>query len=811
MSVIGIDFGNDTCYVAVARTGGIETIDNDYSLRATPSVVAFGERSRILGTAAKNQMVANLKNTLFGFKRFIGRNFADPIVEREMARYPFTVCSNETGRVGFRVEYLNESRFFTPEQAAAMLFTKLKQTSETALGQKVSDCVISCPAYFTDSERCSLLDAAQMAGLNVLRLMNDTASTALNYGMYKQDIIPAVEEPSRNVVFVDCGHSSFQVFACAFNKGKLKMLATCSDHELGGRDFDEALANYFCEEFRGKYNIEVKSHPKAYIRLLGEVEKLKKQMSANSTKLPINIECFVNEKDVSSSMQRNDFEALCGPLFARAETTMKKCLDDSGLSPESIVAVEIVGGSTRIPAIKLLIEKIFGKTPSTTLNQDEAVARGCALQCAMLSPNFKVKDINITDVHHYGVNVVYAEKDSSEGVMEVFPRYHPVPFSRKLTFYRKEPFTIRAQYINEVPFPTQIIGIFKFLNIKPSPEGDAIKVQIKARINIHGCFVIEGATWIQKSEVEVEQPMETESNEVPADENASKPENVEETKSEESVPAETESSADKDAEKEKKTVKVKKTVGKSVDLPYERKIFGLCREDLGVFVEDEAKMVADDQFEKERIDAKNTLEEYIYEMRSKLEEELSDYAEETFKHDFTQKLSELENWLYDEGENQQKKIYCQHLEELKKIGEPIKDLRREDLERPRAIQELERVIQKGHKVIWSRQNGEATYDHLEPKEIDELTKAIQEAEKMLESARLALRDHKKHLAPKVKVADIQNLIKQTESRFSPIIYKKKPVVEPPKPTPANEAEVNTSSQTNNGGKQAESPESMDVE
>ena len=446
------------------------------------------------------------------------------------------------------------------------------------------------------------------------------------------------------------------------------MLATCSDPNLGGRDFDEVIANHFCEEFRTKYNMDVKRHPKAYIRLLAEVEKLKKQMSANSTKLPIGLECFIDEKDVQSSMCRADFEALSAPLLERAEATLKRCLQDSGLALENIEAIEIVGGSTRIPAIKLLIEKVFGKPPSTTLNQDEAVARGCALQCAMLSPNFKVRDISVTDVHHYGVNVVYVEKDNKEGVMEVFPKYHPVPFSRKLTFYRKEPFEIKAQYITEVPFPTQIIGIFKFLNIKPTPEGEAIKVQIKARINIHGCFVIEGAHWVQKQEIEVEQQMETD--EIPPNDNASKTENVDDSKSEENVaPSETPSNeqqakADKE-NKDAKTVKVKKTVGKNVDLPYERKVFGLCREDLNAFVEEEAKMIAQDQFEKDRIDAKNALEEYIYDMRNRLDEELAPYVEENFKAEFSRKLSELEDWLYDEGEDQQKKVYVQHLEDLK--------------------------------------------------------------------------------------------------------------------------------------------------
>lgn len=233
-------------------------------------------------------------------------------------------------------------------------------------------------------------------GLNVLRLFNETTATALSYGIYKQDL-PAPEEKPRNVVFVDCGHASLQVSACAFNRSKLVMLATAADPYLGGRDFDLLLADYFCKEFQSKYKIDAKSNPRAFLRLLAEVEKIKKQMSANSTTLPLNIECFMNDKDVHGEIKRADMEQLCEDLFRRAEKTLVQLLQQSGLQLQDIHSVEIVGGSSRIPAIKQLIEKVFKKVPSTTLNQDEAVSRGCALQCAMLSPAVRVRDFSVTD------------------------------------------------------------------------------------------------------------------------------------------------------------------------------------------------------------------------------------------------------------------------------------------------------------------------------------------------------------------------------------------------------------------------------
>lgn len=421
MSVIGIDFGHESCYVAVAKAGGIETIANDYSLRATPSCVAFAGKNRILGVAAKNQQVTNMKNTICGFKRLLGRKFNDPHSQNELRMTPNTVEQLPDGGIGFRVNYIGEDHVFTPEQLTAMLFTKLKDTSATALQTQINDCVITVPFYYTNAERKALLDAAQIAGLNVLRLVNETTATALSYGFYRTDL-PAENEKSRNVIFVDCGNSSIQLSACAFNKSKLKMLAATSE-QVGGRDFDSYLAEHFSNEFISKYKIDPRTNKRAYLRLLTEVEKLKKQMSANSTKLPLNIECFMNDLDVSSFYSRADFEQLCGGLFVKIEGAMKKCLKESKLALEDIHSVEIVGGSSRIPVIKSLIEQIFGKPASTTLNQDEAVSRGAALQCAIMSPAVRVREFGVTDIQNYAIKIKFdgGEGSASQGEMEVFP------------------------------------------------------------------------------------------------------------------------------------------------------------------------------------------------------------------------------------------------------------------------------------------------------------------------------------------------------------------------------------------------------
>lgn len=420
------------------------------------SCVAFTGKNRTLGVAAKNQQVTNMQNTICGFKHLLGRKFRDPVVQNELKSIPFRVEERPDGSVGIRANYMDEDQIFSPEQVVAMLFTKLKTDAAVALQAQIYDCVITVPSYFTNAERKALLDAAGIAGLNCLRLMNETTSIALAYGFYKQDL-PAPEEKPRNIVFVDFGHSAIQVSACALNKGKLKMLSTASEL-VGGRDVDALLANHISNEFVTKYKLDPRTNKKAYLRLMAEVEKLKKQMSANSTKLPLNIECFMNDTDVQSSIQRCDMEKICASIFKRVENCMNRCMKDSKLALEDIHSVEIVGGSSRIPAVKQLIEQIFGKTPFTQMNQDEAVSRGGALQCAILSPAVRVRDFSVVDIQPHTVMLTFDNENGQRTDMEVFPANHAAPFSRLLTMYRRDPFAIKLYYADPAPCIDPFIG-----------------------------------------------------------------------------------------------------------------------------------------------------------------------------------------------------------------------------------------------------------------------------------------------------------------------------------------------------------------
>nr|XP_061792694.1 heat shock 70 kDa protein 4-like isoform X2 [Nerophis lumbriciformis] len=766
MSVVGFDVGYLTCYVAVARAGGIETVANEYSDRCTPACVSFGPRNRSIGAAAKSQVVTNCKNTVQGFKRFHGRAFSDPFVQRLKSSLVYDVAQMPTGTTGIKVMYMEEEKVFSIEQVTAMLLTKLKETAESALKKPVADCVVSVPCYFTDSERRSVVDAAQIAGLNCLRLMNETTAVALAYGIYKQDL-PAPEEKARNVVFVDLGHSGYQTSVCAFNKGKLKVLATACDPELGGKDFDEVLVKYFCEEFGKKYKLDVKSKPRALVRLYMECEKLKKLMSANSSDLPLNIECFMNEIDVTGKLNRGQFEEMSADLLSRVEPPLHSLLEQSKLKKDDIYAVEIVGGASRIPAVKERISKFFGKELNTTLNADEAVARGAALQCAILSPAFKVREFSITDAVPYPISLKW-HSAAEEGVSdcEVFPANHPAPFSKVLTFYRKEPFSLEAYYNspNGLPYPDPTIGKFLIQKVVPQASGESSKVKVKVRVNIHGIFSVSSASLVEviKSD-ETEEPMETEQTN----------DNEGDTTTED---AKGEKKSDQPPQAKKPKVKTK-----VLDLPIENSPqWQLADDMLNLFVENEGKMIMQDKLEKERNDAKNYVEEYVYEMRDKLHGILEKFVSENERDAFLSKLSDTENWLYDEGEDQPKQIYIDRLADLKKLGQPIEERYTEAEERPKAFDELGKQIQQYMKFVEACKMKEEQYDHIDEADVTKVDKLATEVMMWMNSAMNQQSKQSLTMDPSVKVKEIQAKTKDLFSACNPTVTKPKPKVELPK-------------------------------
>ena len=650
MSVVGVDFGSLNTVIAVARNRGVDVITNEVSNRATPSLVGFGPKSRYLGEAAKTQEISNLKNTVGSLKRLAGRSITHPDVQIEQ-QFISAPLVDVNGQVGAEVTYLGKKEKFTATQLIAMFLGKIKQTTANETKLAVSDLVMSVPHWFTDVQRRALLDAAEIAGLKLLRLINDTTAAALGYGITKLDL-PAAEETPRRVAFVDVGHSDYTVSIVEFKKGELAVKATAFDRHFGGRNFDKALVDHLHKEFHGKYKIDIYSNPRATSRVYAAAEKVKKILSANQ-QAPLNIESLMNDVDVSAMITRAEFETMVEPILARVEAVLDQALAEAKLSKDDIDVVELVGGGARVPAIKERVQAFFGKPLSFTLNQDEAIARGCAFSCAILSPIFKVRDFAVQDVISYPIEFAWEkapdipDEDTS---LVVFNKGNLMPSTKILTFYRKQPFDLEARYAKPEDLPATInpwIGRFSVKGVKANGGHDDFMIcKLKARVNIHGILNVESGYYVEDQEVE---------------------EVVEEGEKKDGDAMDTDGAKD---DSKPKTRKVKKQVRKG-ELPIVAATQSLDASTKDALLEKEASMAAEDKLVADTEEKKNELETYIYDVRNKLDDQYADFASDDEKDKLRSKLTATEDWLYDEGDDATKAVYIQKMDEIRAMAGPI--------------------------------------------------------------------------------------------------------------------------------------------
>ncbi|KAF7872332.1 hypothetical protein EAF04_003255 [Stromatinia cepivora] len=645
MSVVGVDFGTLNTVIAVARNRGVDVITNEVSNRATPSLVGFGPKSRYLGEPAKTQEISNLKNTVGSLKRLAGRSLKDPDVALEQD-YVSAPLVDLNGQVGAEVTYLGKKERYTATQLVAMYLSKIKHTASVELKLPVSDMVMSVPAWFTDVQRRSLMDAAEIAGVKLLRLMNDTTAAALGYGITKLDL-PGPEEKPRRVAFIDIGHSNYTASIVEFRKGELTVKSTAYDRHFGGRDFDKALVEHFALEFKEKYKIDIKSNPKAMVRVAAGAEKLKKILSANAM-APLNIESLMNDVDVSAMLKREELEALVEPLLSRVHVPLEQALADAGLKVEDIDIIELVGGCTRVPALKERIQKFFGKSLSFTLNQDEAIARGCAFSCAILSPVFRVRDFAIHDIVNYPIEFTWEKSPDipdEDTSLTVFNKGGIMPSTKILTFYRKEVFTLEAKYAKPELLPGTMnpwIGRFTVKNVKADSKDDFMICKLKARLNLHGILNVEQGYYVE--DMEVEEP-------IPEKDGEKKDDAM-------------------DTDDKPKTRKVKKQVRKG-DLPIVSGTASLDTAAIATASEQENTMNMEDKLVADTEEKKNELETYIYEMRNKIDDQYAEFASDEEKEKLKAKLEGAEDWLYDEGEDATKAVYVAKMDEIRMVAGPI--------------------------------------------------------------------------------------------------------------------------------------------
>ncbi|KAF2996926.1 adenyl-nucleotide exchange factor sse1 [Curvularia kusanoi] len=680
MSVVGIDMGTLNSVIAVARNRGVDVIANEVSNRATPSLVGFGPKSRYIGEAAKNQEISNLKNTVSSFVRLAGRAYNDPDVqvEQDFVSAPLVDIN---GQVGAEVTYLGKKEQFTATQITAMYLTRMRATASTELKLPVNDVVLSCPVWYTDAQRRALLDAAQIAGLNCLRLINDNTAVALGYGITKLDL-PTAEEKPKRVCFVNIGHSNYTATVVEFKKGELAVKSSAWDRHFGGRYIDKALVEHFAKEFDEKYKINVMENGKARFRLAAGVEKLKKVLSANNM-APINVESIMNDVDVRGMLKREELEELIKPLLERATAPIEQALAEAKLTPDDIDHVELVGGCTRVPALKAAIQEYFnGKTLSFTLNADEAVARGCAFSCAILSPVFRVRDFSIHDMVNYPIEFTWEKSEDipdEDTNLTVFNKGNVMPSTKILTFYRKNAFDLEAKYAKPEQLPGKAnpwIGRFSVKGVKEDSKGDFMICKLKARLNIHGVLNVESGYYVE--EVEVEEPIpepegEKKEGEVCDPVFPSDFDDKERSRREAAAKRRKLSTESMDVDKEPeapKMRKVKKQQRKG-DLPLSAGTASLDDQTKALQAERENAMIMEDKLVQDTENEKNNLESMIYELKDKIIDQYADFASDDEKSRLNAKLEQIEDWLYEDGEDASKAQYVSKKEDIRSIAGPI--------------------------------------------------------------------------------------------------------------------------------------------
>ncbi|XP_049884145.1 heat shock protein 70 B2-like [Pectinophora gossypiella] len=485
MVAVGIDLGTTYTCVAVWRHGNVEVIANEEGNRTTPSYVAFTRSQRLIGEPAKNQAPSNPWNTVFAAKRLIGRRYDDIGVQLDLRHWPFAVV-NDNGKPKIEVEFKGEKKSFAPEEISAMLLFRMKQVAEAYLGTKVDDAVVTVPAYFNDSQRQATRTAGAIAGLNILRIINEPTAAALAYG------IDRTFKADKNILIYDLGGGTFDVTVLSIGEGSVyEVKATAGNTRLGGEDFDNRLVAYFAEDFRKKYGEDISKNAKALRRLKASSERAKRFLTSAS-EATVEIESLYNGIDYYGRVSRAMFEELCSDLFRDTFTPVGEALTDARMRREDIHEIILVGGSTRIPKIQSMLLEYFHRPLTTSINPDEAVAYGAAIQAAILSGEHheKIQDLLLVDVVPLSLGV-----ETARGVMfKVIEKNTAIPCrqTKDLTTLEDNQRAMTIEIFEgerSLTKDNNLLGSFDLKNIPPAPRG-VPKIDVTFDVDANGILSV---------------------------------------------------------------------------------------------------------------------------------------------------------------------------------------------------------------------------------------------------------------------------------------------------------------------------------